>query len=82
MTLESLKPVPPETQDAFSMPLTWIPVSLALNASDQTTGDRAKLTIERGAVVRGPRNARRLALVFTADPFAKGAGTIPAGREL
>jgi peptidoglycan/xylan/chitin deacetylase (PgdA/CDA1 family) len=76
MTFESLKPVPPETQDAFSMPLMWIAVSLALNASEQLATDRAKLTIERGAVVRGPRNARKLALVFTADQFAEGAVTI------
>lgn len=38
--------------------------------------DRSKPTIDRGAIVRGPRDERRLALIFTADLYAEGATTI------
>jgi peptidoglycan/xylan/chitin deacetylase (PgdA/CDA1 family) len=34
------------------------------------------LTFDRGAIVRGPRDTRRLAIVFTADQYAEGAGPI------
>src|SRR5205823_4524337 len=38
--------------------------------------ERSRPTLDRGAVVRGPRHQRRLALVFTADRFAEGAESI------
>jgi peptidoglycan/xylan/chitin deacetylase (PgdA/CDA1 family) len=34
------------------------------------------VTLDAGAIVRGPRAARRLALVFTGDQYAEGAQTI------
>jgi peptidoglycan/xylan/chitin deacetylase (PgdA/CDA1 family) len=51
-------------------------MSLGLNPPDAKPVDSAKLTFDRGAVVRGPRDQRWLALVFTADLYAEGAGTI------
>lgn len=39
-------------------------------------GPGSSCTIDRGAIVRGPRDARRLALVFTADQYAEGATRI------
>ena len=42
---------------------------------DGSTG-RADPRVDRGAVVRGPRDAKRLALVFTADLYAEGANSI------
>lgn len=38
--------------------------------------DRSQPMTDRGAVVRGPRDRKRLALVFTGDQFAEGAATI------
>jgi peptidoglycan/xylan/chitin deacetylase (PgdA/CDA1 family) len=35
-----------------------------------------RFVFEQGAIIRGDRNARRLALVFTGDEFADGAATI------
>jgi hypothetical protein len=58
------------------MHLIWIAMSLAQSATDSAPVGGAKLTVDRGAVVRGPRDARRLALVFTTDLYAEGAGTI------
>jgi peptidoglycan/xylan/chitin deacetylase (PgdA/CDA1 family) len=49
---------------------------LALSKSALAGEDRAGLTIERGAIVRGPKNERKLSLVFTADLYAEGATTI------
>jgi peptidoglycan/xylan/chitin deacetylase (PgdA/CDA1 family) len=38
--------------------------------------DRSRPTLDRGAIVRGPRDEKRLALIFTADLFGEGATTI------
>jgi endoglucanase len=38
--------------------------------------DRSRPRRDRGAIVRGPRDRRRLALVFTGDRYAEGAGAI------
>jgi peptidoglycan/xylan/chitin deacetylase (PgdA/CDA1 family) len=38
--------------------------------------DRSRPTLDRGAIVRGPRNEKRLALIFTADLYGEGATTI------
>jgi endoglucanase len=38
--------------------------------------ERSRPTIDRGAIVRGPRDEKRLALVFTADLYAEGSATI------
>ena len=38
--------------------------------------ERSQPTLDRGAIVRGPRDQKRLALVFTADLYAEGATTI------
>ena len=46
-------------------PLRYEPVQLA-----------PELTLDRGAIVRGPRQARRLALVFTGGSFGEGTGHI------
>jgi peptidoglycan/xylan/chitin deacetylase (PgdA/CDA1 family) len=45
---------------------------------DECTGldQRSALTLDRGAVIRGPRDAKRLALVFTADRYAEGSNAI------
>ena len=60
-----------------SLPLAvaglMLPASLAVG---QGREDRAQPALDRGAVVRGPRHQRRLALVFTADRFAEGAPAI------
>jgi endoglucanase len=37
---------------------------------------RSRLTVEHGAITRGDRTRKRLALVFTGDEFAEGAETI------
>jgi peptidoglycan/xylan/chitin deacetylase (PgdA/CDA1 family) len=39
-------------------------------------GDRARPQLDRGAIVRGPRDHKRLALVFTGDRYAEGAQPI------
>jgi peptidoglycan/xylan/chitin deacetylase (PgdA/CDA1 family) len=39
-------------------------------------GDRARPRLDRGAIVRGPRDRKRLALVFTADQYAEAARPI------
>ena len=36
----------------------------------------AKFTLDHGAIMRGNKDRRKLALVFTGDEFAEGAGTI------
>jgi endoglucanase len=36
----------------------------------------AKFTLDHGAITRGNKDRRKLALVFTGDEFAEGAGTI------
>lgn len=46
------------------------------SASSSPPEDGSRTTFDRGAIVRGPRTARRLALVFTADEYAEGAGKI------
>ncbi|MGC8644590.1 MAG: polysaccharide deacetylase family protein, partial [Isosphaeraceae bacterium] len=56
--------------------LLWFTMLACLNASSTHPGDAARLTLDQGAVVRSPRDARRLALVFTADLYAEGASTI------
>ena len=59
-----------------SIPLIWIAISLGSAGFDPAPADRTKLTYDQGAVVRGPRDQRRLALVFTGDLYAEGAETI------
>lgn len=58
--------------------MTRLVVSLALAlllpASPAAAGDAC--TLVHGGVIRGPREARRLALVFTGDTFAEGGTTI------
>jgi peptidoglycan/xylan/chitin deacetylase (PgdA/CDA1 family) len=39
-------------------------------------GERTRPRLDRGAIVRGPRDRKRLALVFTADRYAEGARPI------
>jgi peptidoglycan/xylan/chitin deacetylase (PgdA/CDA1 family) len=38
--------------------------------------ERSRPTLHRGAIVRGPRDEKRLALIFTADLYGEGATTI------
>jgi peptidoglycan/xylan/chitin deacetylase (PgdA/CDA1 family) len=38
--------------------------------------DRQRPLLDRGAIVRGPRDRRRLALVFTGDRYAEGSRVI------
>src|ERR1700685_4531543 len=47
---------------------------LAANASDSTNPALPELS--DGGIIRGPRNEKRLALVFTAHAFAEGGDTI------
>ena len=41
-----------------------------------TLNSKSRFTLEQGAITRGDRSKRRLALVFTGDEFADGAPTI------
>jgi peptidoglycan/xylan/chitin deacetylase (PgdA/CDA1 family) len=41
-----------------------------------TADDRARPQLDRGAIVRGPRQGKRLALVFTGDQYAESARPI------
>src|SRR5262245_54130890 len=45
-------------------------------AQTDSSGRRARQQLDRVAVVRGPRDRKRLALVFTGDQYAEGAGPI------
>jgi endoglucanase len=54
----------------------WLLVFAAPLALAAATGDRARCTLDQGAIVRGPRDAKRVALVFTGDRFAEGAEAI------
>src|SRR5262245_33829357 len=45
-------------------------------APADSSAQRARPRIDRGAIVRGPRDHKRLALVFTGDQYAEGAGPI------
>jgi endoglucanase len=45
-------------------------------ATTQPPRSRTDLEVVEGGVVRGPRNARRLALIFTGHEFAEGGQTI------
>jgi peptidoglycan/xylan/chitin deacetylase (PgdA/CDA1 family) len=49
--------------------------ALALGAALLAAADTAPLVVD-GGVVRGPRDAKRVALEFTGHEFAEGAGTI------
>ena len=61
----------------FSALLLWLTSFPCLIPPDLAhVANHAKLTMDRGAIVRGPRDSRRLALVFTADQYAEGADTI------
>jgi peptidoglycan/xylan/chitin deacetylase (PgdA/CDA1 family) len=44
-------------------------------------GDRQRPLLDRGAIVRGPRDRKRLALIFTGDRFAEGAKVILAAMR-
>ena len=44
--------------------------------SREGSSGRSDPMLDLGAVVRGPRDAKRLALVFTADLYAEGANSI------
>jgi peptidoglycan/xylan/chitin deacetylase (PgdA/CDA1 family) len=46
-----------------------------MKAKPRAAGN-ARFIVDQGAIVRGDRSARRLALVFTGDQFAEGAQTI------
>jgi peptidoglycan/xylan/chitin deacetylase (PgdA/CDA1 family) len=50
--------------------------SPCLAQSGEVTPANDRLSIEQGAIIRGDKTAKRLALVFTGDEFADGAGTI------
>lgn len=56
--------------------MVWFLPLACLSVPGPSNGDAARLTHDQGAVVRGPRDARKLALVFTADLSAEGADTI------
>jgi endoglucanase len=47
-----------------------------INVAAAGPPERSQPTLDRGAIVRGPRDQKRLALVFTADLYAEGAATI------
>jgi endoglucanase len=47
-----------------------------LDAAGAGPPSRSSPTLDRGAVVRGPRDAKQIALVFTADLYAEGATPI------
>lgn len=59
----------------------WLASLAALGAAparalSRWADERARPQLDRGAIVRGPRDRRRLALVFTGDRYAEGAGPI------
>src|SRR5438132_186066 len=45
-------------------------------SGDREDGGRERLSFDRGAIVRGPRDRKRLALVFTGDRYAEGSQAI------
>jgi endoglucanase len=47
-------------------------------ANSVSPEDRSRPLLDRGAIVRGPRDRRRLALVFTGDRYAEGSEAILA----
>lgn len=47
-----------------------------LRANTSAEDDRSRPVLDRGAIVRGARDRKRLALVFTGDQYAEGARTI------
>ena len=62
----------------------WVPVVLAVAqfalCAGETDGNKASLTNglqwHEGGIIRGPRNHRQIALVFTGHTFAEGGDTI------
>lgn len=69
----SCAPVPSVSAPPTSAPTA--PVTLA-PAALPTPATRPDLTWDRGGITRGPRDAKRLALVFTGGSFAEGASDI------
>src|SRR5438132_790429 len=60
------------TRRAWVTSLVAVPL-LPILAGDR---DRARAMLDRGAIVRGPRDRKRLALVFAGDRYAESATRI------
>jgi peptidoglycan/xylan/chitin deacetylase (PgdA/CDA1 family) len=62
------------TADAILVMAAWSGTPAKKTANPSSTVEH--LTYSNGAVIRGDKNRRKLALVFTGDEFAEGAATI------
>jgi peptidoglycan/xylan/chitin deacetylase (PgdA/CDA1 family) len=62
------------TADAILMMAMWSRVPEKDRSITQT--ETSKFTYDNGAVIRGDKSRKKLALVFTGDEFAEGADTI------
>ncbi|MEP7212034.1 MAG: glycoside hydrolase family 9 protein [Acidobacteriota bacterium] len=62
------------TADAILMMAMWSRVPEKISADPRST--ISKFTVDHGAIVRGDKSRRKLALVFTGDEFAEGADVI------
>ena len=62
------------TADAILMMAMWSRIPETVRADPQA--NISKATVDNGAITRGDKSRRKLALVFTGDEFAEGADTI------